>query len=245
MNSVCIATYNGERFLKEQLDSILIQLKPEDELIIVDDASRDNTVNLIKNYHDNRIKLYVNKQNRGVNYSFSQAISEAQGEYLFLSDQDDIWPSGRIEVMLIGFVQSRALLLSSNFISIDAEGNNLEGYSNCVEPVDSQKYLKNILSIYLGKRNYFGCTMAFSKKLRKIILPFPSYIESHDLWIAIAGNLLCSNHHLKDITLLHRIHGNNVSVIKRCLHKKLWSRFIFSVSIVHLLMRIIVNKSKI
>lgn len=236
--SVCIATYNGALFLEEQLNSILSQLGNNDEVIIVDDCSSDGTVNIIRSYEDARIVFYRNSENVGVNFTFERAISIATGEYLFLSDQDDIWSAGRLKIMLSVLEQSSILLVSSNFSSIDAEGKPFGNYSNLVKSSSSQKYLSNIWDIYLGKLNYFGCTMAFTKALKDIILPFPSYLESHDLWIAIAANLAHSNFHLDDITLLHRVHGNNVSITKRPLYRKLWSRVIFSISIIHLLKRI-------
>lgn len=236
--SVCIATYNGAKYLREQLDSILFQLNKNDEVIIIDDCSSDETVDLIKSYRDNRIKLYVNNENRGVNFTFEKAISLTEGDYIFLSDQDDIWTVGRLNLMLSNLEQSRALLLSSNFTSIDAEGKPYNGYSNRVTSATSKAYISNVKDIYIGKLNYFGCTMAFSKKMKNIILPFPSYLESHDLWIAIAANMAHSNVHLDDITLLHRVHGQNVSINKRPLHKKIWSRVLFSISIIHLLKRI-------
>lgn len=236
--SVCVATYNGAKYLREQLDSIVLQLNENDEVIIVDDCSSDGTVELIKSYKDNRIRLYVNNENRGVNYSFEKAISLSEGDYIFLSDQDDIWITGRLNLMLSVLEQSGTLLLSSNFTSIGTESKPFEGYSNCVTSTRSKDYVSNIKDIYIGKLNYFGCTMAFSKKLKDVILPFPSYLESHDLWIAIAANLAYSNIHLDDITLLHRVHGNNVSIAKRPLYKKIWSRVLFSVSVIHLLKRI-------
>lgn len=236
--SVCLATYNGAKYLKEQLDSILSQLNENDEVVVVDDCSSDGTVDLVNSYGDHRIRLYLNKENRGVNDSFEKAISMSKGEYIFLSDQDDVWPVGRLVIMKTTLKISGALLLSSNFTSIDSDGRSFEDYSNLVKSSDSKKYLSNIWDIYLGKLNYFGCTMAFTKALKDIILPFPSYLESHDLWIAIAANLAHSNFHLDDITLLHRVHGNNVSIVKRSLYRKLWSRIIFSISIIHLLKRI-------
>lgn len=241
--SVCLATYNGASFLKEQLDSILIQLQKDDELIIVDDCSTDNTINLIKSYNDCRIKLFINKANRGVNFSFERAIALSHGDFIFLSDQDDIWPIGRINVMLSNLKRSNALLLSSNFTPINIDGNIYDGYNNYIKFADSQKYIKNILDIYWGKPNYFGCTMAFSSKLKEIILPFPSFIESHDLWIAFAGNLLKSNLHIDDISLYHRVHGNNLSITSRTIYKKILSRFIFTFSIIILFTRIIKKKN--
>ena len=90
----------------------------------------------------------------------------------------------------------------------------------------------------LGRAYYYGCAMAFNKKLNKIILPFPEYIESHDLWIAMAANMIHENAHIEDVVLQRRIHGNNASVVDRTLKAKLNSRLIFIKSYIELKRRI-------
>src|SRR5690554_1954760 len=94
--SVCMASYNGSRFIKAQLDSILAQLGPEDELIVVDDASSDDTAAIVARCNDERIRLYQQPQNQGHVASFSRAISDACHEFIFLADQDDVWLPGRV-----------------------------------------------------------------------------------------------------------------------------------------------------
>lgn len=91
MISVCMATYNGEEYIKEQLESILCQLGEMDEIIISDDGSTDNTLNIIESYNDSRIKIHINTGKHGFVYNFENALQKAKGEYIFLSDQDDIW----------------------------------------------------------------------------------------------------------------------------------------------------------
>lgn len=92
MISVCIATYNGEKYLEEQLDSILPQLDSRDELIISDDGSKDATLAIIKRYtaQDQRIKFFKGP-GKGVIANFEFAINQSQGEFIFLADQDDVW----------------------------------------------------------------------------------------------------------------------------------------------------------
>ena len=96
MISVCIPTFNGEKYLNKQLDSILPQLEPEDEIIISDDSSSDNTLSIIKSYKDERIKLLMNNDFKSPAFNLENALINAQGDYIFLSDQDDIWMKGKL-----------------------------------------------------------------------------------------------------------------------------------------------------
>lgn len=236
--SVCIATYNGEEYIKEQLQSIIKELGNDDEIIVVDDCSKDDTVKIIKSFDDTRIKVCINDRNMGVNFSFDKAICQASNEIIFLSDQDDIWTTARVSLMINKFRETRALVVSSNSKFIDRDGHKIPFAIKGVEEKNSSKNLRNILDIFAGKTNYYGCTMAFHKNLIPLILPFPAFIESHDLWIAMAGNLICSNAHLQQTTLLRRIHGTNASIVSRRLSKKIWSRIVFLLSIIVLVFRV-------
>lgn len=235
--SVCLATYNGEKFINKQIDSILKQISSDDELIIVDDFSLDNTVQVIRKLNDSRIKIFINNQNMGHVYSFGRAIDLAAKDVIFLSDQDDIWMDNRVTFMIDQILKSNALLVSTNSKFIDAYGNKIDYFIYGVNSKTSNNYLGNIIDIYLGKKNYFGCTMAFKKELKSIILPIPSYVESHDLWIALAANINKSNLHCNETTLERRIHGDNASIIKRKFTQQFWSRIVFSISIVELILR--------
>ena len=100
MISVCMATYNGERYLREQVDSILRELGEGDELVISDDGSTDSTLDIIKSFGDVRIKIFHNEGHHGVNGNFENAISKSTGDYIFLSDQDDVWIEGKVKECL-------------------------------------------------------------------------------------------------------------------------------------------------
>ncbi|MCG2791916.1 MAG: glycosyltransferase, partial [Weeksellaceae bacterium] len=100
MISVCLATYNGEKYLEAQIKSILKQLSVDDELIISDDRSTDNTISVINKFDDNRIKIFINKNKNGVAHNFENALLKATGDYIFLSDQDDIWADNKVDVLL-------------------------------------------------------------------------------------------------------------------------------------------------
>lgn len=226
-NSICMATYNGELFIKSQLISILKQINESDEVIIIDDGSKDKTIDIIKQINDSRIKLIINKTNIGVNKSFEKAIMLATGNYIFMADQDDIWTNGRYRKMINAMKKKNVLCISGNSKTIDA--NNEEKYYDLgrLYEKDETSYIKNIIRIFMGRAYYYGCAMAFSNKLKNIILPFPQNLESHDLWIAMTANYLKSNAHMDEIVLLRRIHGNNASVIKRSIIPKIRSRIIF------------------
>lgn len=236
--SVCMATYNGANYLEEQIESIINQLIDGDELIIVDDGSKDLTVKIALNYDDSRIKIIVNDQNIGVNKNFEKAIRMANHNYIFLADQDDIWVDGRLDLMYNALKDGNYNLVSGNSLFIDSNGQPSQYIDQRLEFINSNKIVKNILEIFRGAIPYFGCAMAFRKELSKIILPFPSYIESHDLWIVKASLLMRKNLHLEDNVLYRRIHQSNASVIKRPLLPKIWSRIVFLKSIIELSKRI-------
>jgi glycosyltransferase involved in cell wall biosynthesis len=241
--SVCIASYNGAKFIQEQINSILKQLNENDEVIIIDDCSTDNTVEIIKSFNDHRIKLFINKVNKGHVYSFGKSISLSNNEIIFMSDQDDIWFENRVSLMVNRLTNFKVMLLSSNSEFIDENSNKILNYSmGKVNSIDSDRYLNNIFNIFLGKLGYYGCAMAFTRDLKEYILPIPIYVESHDLWIAKAANLLKTNLHCDDITLSRRIHGNNASLLKRKLLPILWSRIIFIISMIHLVFRYLLIK---
>jgi len=240
--SVCMATYNGERFIYEQLDSIIKQLTSKDEIIIVDDCSTDETIKIIERFNYDNLLIYENDKNEGVNYSFGRAISKATKDIIFLSDQDDIWTGGRVKKMLERINQSGCALISSNFHSIDDQGLDFEFLVDGAHPINSNKHLKNIIDIFIGKTNYYGCAMAFKKEIVSLICPIPSYVESHDLWVALVGNLIKSNLHIDDVSLLKRAHDNNATETNRKLFQKLWSRVIFLRSILEIKFRIMLKK---
>ncbi|EGF56173.1 glycosyltransferase, group 2 family protein [Bacteroides fluxus YIT 12057] len=121
MISVCIATYNGEKFIKEQLDSILHQLSDEDEIIISDDSSTDATLDIIKKYLDKRIVIIDNQKFHSPVYNFENAIKQAKGDYIFLADQDDVWLPHKIDSLLPHLVENDLVL--SNAKVVDASLN--------------------------------------------------------------------------------------------------------------------------
>lgn len=235
--SVCMATYNGEKYVGEQVDSILRQLRATDELIVVDDGSLDATVDIVRAFNDDRIRLLDRQPNVGPVGAFSRAIAHANGDVIMMADQDDIWLNGRLALFLAAFANTPALVVSANSTYIDGNGQPIDRCVPTLRAQDSSKWMRNIASIMSGNTSYYGCAMAFRSEIRDLLVPFPQYVESHDLWVALAANLLRRNLHLETATLARRIHGNNASIVSRRLSAKMWSRVVFVISLVHIAWR--------
>lgn len=205
--SICMATYNGSRFIDEQLRSILDQLGPHDELIIVDDASPDDTVAQIAEFTDPRIRLIQAASNQGYVRSFEQAALASRGQVIFLSDQDDVWVEGRLEAMLDAL--ESAAVVASNF---DVLGGGVRPDIPRLRAADSNRHRANLFGILVGYRAYYGCCMAFRREVLSSFAPIPAYLhESHDLWLAVLGNTAGSIRHLDASTLLRRLHADNAT----------------------------------
>lgn len=124
MISIAMATYNGEKYLREQLDSILAQTIQDFELIVCDDCSTDSTVQILNEYveKDSRIKVFVNAKNLGFRKNFEKAIGLCKGEYIALSDQDDIWMTEHLE-LLVDNIQNKDLIAGNSEL-IDSLGRS-------------------------------------------------------------------------------------------------------------------------
>ncbi|MDO3385234.1 glycosyltransferase [Gilvimarinus sp. SDUM040013] len=213
--SVCLASHNGSQFIHAQIDSILQQLAQQDELIIVDDHSQDNTVDIIKDFDDKRVILLASNKQLGHVASFAKAIKHATGDIIVLSDQDDIWTDGRQKIVNDAFLHSNCALVAGTFNQIDERGEPLAAPERRLKAKDSEKPLANIIGIFLGRRPYFGCAMAFRRELTHLVLPIPRWVESHDLWIAMAANMHGGIKHLTSPLLYKRLHAANVSTPTR------------------------------
>lgn len=207
--SVCIATYNGEKYIEKQIRSILPQLSIDDEIIISDDQSTDNTLNIIKKINDKRIKIYFNQGNKGYVPNFENALKKVTGDIIFFSDQDDIWLPNKVKKCIeklneYDLVVTDAKVIDSNFNVIE---------ESLFEVVNTKTgFFNNLI-----KNRYYGCCMAFKKEILKKILPFPKKysICSHDRWIPLVCELYYKTTLIKEPLMIYRRHGNNVSCFKK------------------------------
>jgi glycosyltransferase involved in cell wall biosynthesis len=204
--SVCMATYNGEKYIKEQIQSILVQLSNHDELIISDDNSTDNTIGFIKEISDSRIKLFFNKE-KGYTSNFENALNQVKGDIIFLSDQDDIWVSNKVEICL-------KELESYDFVVSDCKVMNNK--NRIIS--DSYFVLRNVKKTNFGnliKFSFLGCCLAFRSSLLEKALPFPSdrKLCTHDNWLFLVGAFLFRYKVLDEKLIYYRRHNENVSTL--------------------------------
>jgi glycosyltransferase involved in cell wall biosynthesis len=202
MISVCMATYNGGAYLKEQIDSVLMQLQQGDELIIADDGSCDGTVDVIKSY-GSRVKLLAVDRVGGVVKNFERLLIACNGEVIILCDQDDIWLDGRVDFIRERLRGVTLLVMNGEVVGPDLTSLGKDIYTMVGVP-------GGFIGTFISTR-YVGACMAFRRELLDVVLPFPSNIRWHDWFIALVAVLLfdveCSDRR----TILFRRHGNNAS----------------------------------
>lgn len=220
MLSICIATYNGARYLDEQLKSILCQLGAGDEIVISDDGSTDDTLKIIDNIHDPRIRLLINSGRHGVIGNFENALKAAQGDYIYLCDQDDVWESNKI-VECQRILEKGVGLVMHDCSLINSEGQTI-GRSLFDKLHSSPGYWQN-----LYKNSFHGCCMAMRRELLDKVLPFPRHIGMHDYWIG----LYAARHHqvalINKSLLRYRLHNSNASNATGRSPFSCWQKFKF------------------
>lgn len=232
MISVCIATYNGEKYVCEQLESILKQIGNDDEVIISDDGSTDETLNIIKGFIEKEqktIKL-IEGPRKGVIKNFENAIKNAQGDIIFLSDQDDIWEDNKVETMVDAFRKSNDYyVVVHDATVVDSNGEKI--MDSFFATRNSKKGLiKNLI-----KNSYIGCCMAFKCEIKEKILPFPDGIEMHDWWIGLVSEMKYKSYFIDEKLIRYRRHGDNVSSLHHHpLKKMLGNRLTFIKELVKL-----------
>ena len=223
MISVCMATYNGEKYLKDQLDSILKQIQSSDEVIISDDGSSDSTRDIIEEFQKEYKNIYlVDGSKRGVQKNFENALKHAKGDILFLSDQDDIWVEGKVDRVLKEFENKNTLCVVHDAEIVDSNLNRVQ---------DSFFKLKNGkpgLLHNLYKNAFIGCCMAFRKSVFEKSYPFPDHIEMHDWWIGLVAECMGNTVFIYEPYLKYRRHSDNASSLHHYpLKKMIFNRLYF------------------
>lgn len=214
MISIAMATYNGGRFLREQLDSILNQTLSDFELVITDDNSSDDTLLILREYErkDRRIHVFVNEVRLGYLGNFSRAMSCCKGDFIALCDQDDLWKSNHLEVLYRGIGEK--VMICGNSELIDAEGTLIgmsvsERESLVKFPTDS---LDVAMRILYNHNTFFGHNMLFRRSLLEIILPFPNGVSYHDTWMSTLSCFMGGFVYTEEIITYYRMHSDNLSL---------------------------------
>lgn len=221
MISVCMASYNGARYIREQLESILRELPDDAEVIVSDDGSTDETLNIVRSLRDSRIRI-ADGPRQGVVRNFESAIGLAAGDVIFLADQDDIWNSGKVEKVLQCFRDPNCLCVLHDAEVVDAKGETL------MPSFFQWRRIRHGVGRNLLKNSYTGCCMAFRAELKKDILPFPQNIEMHDWWIGLIAERKKASVFLEEQLIRYRRHGENTNSLEGySLKRKIQNRLVF------------------
>lgn len=207
MISVAMAAYNGEKYIKQQLDSIMPQLAELDEVIISLDPSTDRTREILQEYAsvDARVKLFVGP-GQGLMANFENAIKNCNGDVIFLADQDDCWNIDKVQSCMECFKNPQVMVVLHDASVWDKDLKNRKidsffEYKGCKEG-----FWHNVI-----KNSYMGCCMAFRRELVQWMLPFPKKIPMHDQWIGLLGEKYGKCVFLKKDLLKYRRHEGNMT----------------------------------
>ena len=227
MISVCMAAYNGEKYIEEQVKSILPQLAENDELIVSDDGSTDRTLEILENFNDKRIKIFRHDKNEikipaylstkpadkfyFVARNFENAMIQARGDYIFLSDQDDVWVPNKVEKTIPYLKEDRLAISDAWIVNSGLEKiDKLSKYR-----VYKKGFFKNIFRKCGAPQ---GCVCAFTKNIKFFILPIPKNVLAHDYWLGSLAELKFSSVYIPEPLVLYRRHCTNISDTEKSFH---------------------------
>lgn len=220
MISVCIATYNGARYIGEQLASILKQLSAEDEVVVSDDGSTDGTIDIVRSLNDRRIRIVDGPRRHSPTLNFERALRNAKGDYVFLADQDDVWLEGKVR---------RCVEELQKCDCVVSDARVTDSYLNTTS--ESLFKLMHVrrgrLSNLLWRNSYTGCCMAFKREVLNKALPFPTDIPMHDIWIGNVAAFCGRLRFIDDRLLLFRRHDATASCNGKGSSYSLWQKLSF------------------
>ncbi|MDR1195126.1 MAG: glycosyltransferase family 2 protein [Endomicrobium sp.] len=202
--SIVMAAYNGQNFLKKQLDSLFMQTYKNIEIIACDDCSTDSTISILKSYSS--VKVLQNEQNIGFVKTFEKVISAAKGKYIALCDQDDVWLPEKIET-LVKEIGDNVLIHSDAYL-IDESDNIISNTAS----LKVKKFLRNkTFTDFLKSNSVTGCTLMLKKELLNTAIPFPKNTQYHDWWLAICAAKYGKIKYLDMPLVKYRMHASNAS----------------------------------
>lgn len=231
-----MATYNGEKYIHEQMESILRQLGENDEVVVSDDSSTDNTIRIIESFGDKRIIILREQRFRSALFNFENALKHSHGKYIFLADQDDFWVHDRVSKILPYF-DTYDLIVNDCKIVDDKLQVTGESYFNMVKA--GPGLLRNLART----SSYIGCCMCFKREVLEKSLPFPKNIPMHDFWIAMIAEVLFRIKFIPEPLVLYRRHSNNLSFTATGSSNSLLKRASFRINtVIPLVARLLRNR---
>jgi glycosyltransferase involved in cell wall biosynthesis len=229
--SIAMCTYNGERFLQEQLDSFLSQTRLPDELVVCDDGSQDDTIAILKAFSQEApfsVIIHQNEKNLGYGKNFEKVASLSSKDIILFSDQDDIWLPDKLEKISVVFSNNPGVgLVFSDASMVDDNLHDL-GYSlwdvSAINNKDLKIYLPEHFTPYFFKRPFIvGCTTALKTDICRILLPLPDH-WTHDQWLPFGASILSKVASLPVKLIKYRQHISQFSGQKKL---EFFERFIF------------------
>lgn len=210
---ILLSTYNGEKYLKEQLDSLFSQTYQNFKIIARDDGNIDNTIEILKSYN---IKILDSKENLGAKRSFADllnyAVVNSDGEYFMFCDQDDVWKNDKVEKTLAKMQEMERkfgdipILLHTDLEVTDERLNTINSSFMDFQKIDP---MKNKFHNLLIQNTITGCTMMINRKLAQICLPIPDGAIMHDWWIGLTASKFGKIGYLNETTIKYRQHASN------------------------------------
>jgi glycosyltransferase involved in cell wall biosynthesis len=208
--SVVMTVHNGHRFLAEQVASILAQLEPGDELIAIDDASTDDSVEILRSFGSSCIRVHPNSLNQGVVRSIEQGLRLASAEFIFLSDQDDVWLPGKRRAFVAEFERDPSVLI------VISDAVVIGGNDELIAPsfMRMRRAFKSGVASTLWRSRYLGCAMAIRRSLLNLALPIPPSVPMHDMWLGALGRLCGEVRFIDTPYLKYRRHAANLTSLR-------------------------------
>lgn len=239
MISVAMAVYNGEKYLKDQLDSILNQTTPVDEIVIVDDCSNDQSIDIIREYQkeNSQIRLYQNAVNLGYKNNFRKAVQLCQGDLVFLCDQDDFWYPEKVAVMKrIMDTSPNIQVLASSFEFMDSKGKVYyvkprRGMSNnnlYLKPVEKNGLVPVKFEEFCSHNYFQGCSMVLDREAVTEYLKHWTDLMPHDWLIALLASHEEGFYFLNTPLFRYRTHSRNTIGIPKGRKNEEWARLKFA-----------------
>jgi len=203
--SVALASCDGERWIRSQVESILSQLGADDELVVADASSTDRTLEILEEFGDARIRLLPGLPRGDIPGSFEKALVACEGEIIFLSDQDDLWLPGKVELCRETLQDSGADLVVHDARICGPDGEILSE-SFLADRRFAPGFWRN-----LWRPGYLGCALAFRRPLLHRALPFPARVPMHDWWLGLVAERGEGVVVLRIPLILHRRHPRNAN----------------------------------
>ena len=234
MISVCIATYNGAQYIRQQLLSILPQIGRGDEVVVSDDGSDDGTGDIVRSIADPRIRVTEGPHRHSPTLNFENALRHAKGDIIFLSDQDDVWTDDKVSVCTEA-LKTAGCVVSDAWVTDSRLNITLPSLYKMM------RVRRGALSNLLWRNGYTGCCMAFRREVLADALPFPDNIPMHDIWIGNVAAFCHSVRFIDDKLMLFRRHGSVASCNGKGSKYSAWRKMMFRL---HVAKDILILKAK-